>query len=63
MLPKFGLVISVKFLILFLAFLSVFCGSLILGISDMIHAARCQQKHVIHQQIEDSHKLHDWRLR
>lgn len=48
--------------ILFLAFLSVFFGSLILGVSRIIHDAGCRQQ-IIHQQKADSHKLHDWRLR
>jgi hypothetical protein len=52
-----------KFVILAFAFLAVFFGTLILGISRIIQDARCQQHHVIQQQRDDAHRLHDWRSR
>lgn len=52
-----------KFLILFAAWIAVVMGTMILGVSKIIHEASCQHRQIINQQIDDSHKLHEWRLK
>jgi hypothetical protein len=55
------LLLKPRLFLILIAFLAMFIGSLIVGVPSLLSDADHQR--LVHHQVEENHRLNDWRLK